>query len=1255
MSLRSLGVITLLSAAVVFGGCASEKPPESDDDGGMDAGVDIYDGTGADSADDTSPDTRTADVALDGGDADGMEEDGGSQGPATKQCGTLPSPPPGELCQVTSGSSKWLLLQGDVLTDSTVYENGEVLVERTGKNGIIRCTGCDCGSKAGGATPTKVACADGVISPSLINPHDHLNWATAGPYDNGKTRYQHRHEWRTGARMSKQIPYPSGDSSRESILHGELRHLFGGATSIAGSTSGTEAQGLLRNLDNVDATGGIDVSVEYSTFPLPDIGGELRENGCDYNGKSSNAIDAYSVLRNDIYLPHIAEGIGKAARNEYTCLSQGGKESRDLVEDNTSVIHGIGLTAPNVRELAANGAQLVWSPRTNISLYGQTADIPTYRKFDVPIALGTDWPISGSMNMLRELACADYLNRNHYDGRLSNHDLWKMATVNGAIALGVGEEVGRLQKGYVADIAIFDASDTPDFGAVVRADSSDVRLVLKGGEPLYGDKSVVDKLHEASALMGCSEVNVCGNKRRICVEHDTKNDADGSVDFGTLKAAATSDSYPLFHCEGSKQFEPTCVPARQGDYDGMSSMNDPDGDGIDNGADNCPKIFNPKRPLEGGQPDADGDGTGDVCDPCPTTKSASCPGEDFDRDGVPDDMDNCPFDKNRAQADGDNDGQGDACDSSTTPYDIHNGAHSPGERVELDGVVVTAVNDDKRDAGFFVQVPPDDPGWTGAEGSGTYVYLGQPPVPSRGDLVDVQGRLEDFHGRLQISGVTKLNVVSSNHKLPQPKVVAPCDIVTMGSKAESLRDALVRVEMVEVTDANPDKPQGDYGEFSVGNCMSGNGLRVDDLLHEIKPDPAKGDDFKALIGPLHYSFNNTKLVPRDANDVLFGPASLEAVEPATSYLKAGTMGVPKPGFELVLDRPSSMPTTVNFNYPDASMLTGPSQVTIASGKTRKSVPLKAMAASTTPTDFATVEASISGGMTQSAKVLVYDDSLQRKVESVSTKVSLVRINKNFQATVRLDMPAPSGGATVSLSTMSDLVLPGMSPTVAADTFETTFSVGAGSSEAKKKLTASLGMSSASASVTVKKGPVGDCLIISEYIEGSGRHNKAIELYNCGGTTLDLSNYGICTAFNSSTTCTQSRKITTTSVMLQPQQVFGVCNSKTGSSGDPVAGIKNNCDETASSVINFNGNDRLMLFEDKMSNGNFDMAQDPVVDMFGQLSMPPSQSPWSDETLRRCNLKPYLGMKAFNKKDYFTTHPKNDASDYGSGPSQASCP
>lgn len=84
------------------------------------------------------------------------------------------------------------------------------------------------------------------------------------------------------------------------------------------------------------------------------------------------------------------------------------------------------------------------------------------------------------------------------------------------------------------------------------------------------------------------------------------------------------------------------------------SVNDFDGDGVDDSCDNCPG-FNP------GQEDLDGDGIGDECDQC-----TDIDGDGFGNAGFPNTLcplDNCPSVANPSQQDTDLDGRGDACDT----------------------------------------------------------------------------------------------------------------------------------------------------------------------------------------------------------------------------------------------------------------------------------------------------------------------------------------------------------------------------------------------------------------------------------------------------------------------------------------------------------------------------------------------------------------------------------------------------------------
>ena len=141
----------------------------------------------------------------------------------------------------------------------------------------------------------------------------------------------------------------------------------------------------------------------------------------------------------------------------------------------------------------------------------------------------------------------------------------------------------------------------------------------------------------------------------------------------TAILAAGTPYYPLFFCKDTvPQNEPSCLPARPAAvksstiYTGTITADDKDGDGIPSSQDNCPAIFNPVRPMDGGhQADGDHDGIGDACDECADDPTQSCDhpvGTDLDGDGTPNGTDNCPLIANQDQADTDGDGVGDACD-----------------------------------------------------------------------------------------------------------------------------------------------------------------------------------------------------------------------------------------------------------------------------------------------------------------------------------------------------------------------------------------------------------------------------------------------------------------------------------------------------------------------------------------------------------------------------------------------------------------
>ena len=164
--------------------------------------------------------------------------------------------------------------------------------------------------------------------------------------------------------------------------------------------------------------------------------------------------------------------------------------------------------------MAANSTGLIWSPRSNIRLYGNTAQATVADRMGVLISLGTDWTASGSMNLLRELRCADSVNQSYYDHYFTDEQLWLMVTYNAAVLTATDDAIGTLATRPVADIAIFDGSKHADHRAVIAADPQDVVLVMRAGKILYGDASIVSSLLAAPILRRRS---TCAAQRQVGV------------------------------------------------------------------------------------------------------------------------------------------------------------------------------------------------------------------------------------------------------------------------------------------------------------------------------------------------------------------------------------------------------------------------------------------------------------------------------------------------------------------------------------------------------------------------------------------------------------------------------------------------------------------------------------------------------------------------------------------------------------------
>jgi len=655
---------------------------------------------------------------------------------AVEQCQPeRPAARAGSGCAASGDAQYGLLLRADILQKGRVLRGGELTVDPTG---TITCSACTCEHDPRALT---ITCPDSVLSPGLINLHDHLSYANNPPAPTSE-RYDDRAEWRLGLRGHSKIAY-SGGASSAAVLAQEFRMLLSAVTAIAG---GAGEPGLLRNLDMPGLSEGLLLGqIDSDTFPLADGDGVGRSGDCAYR---RTRMTSARVAAESAYLPHLAEGVDGLSQNELACSESGPFR---LLGPSTAVVHAVAVAAAEARELARSGSWVVWSPRSNLSLYGNTTPVTLLKHLGVGLTLGTDWLASGSLNMSRELACARSLSINAFNGAFSDFDLFRMVTSNPARAAGLGRGLGALEPGYVADLALFARHGRVDYGAVVQAEAPDVELVLRAGRPLYGD----DRVIRAFPASDCEPLDVCGAPKAACVLGDT------GLTLGALRTAGEA-IYPLYACDLPPN-EPSCEPMRPGEYTPESRALDRDGDGIADPDDSCPDVFDPIRPMDdGARADYDGDGIGDACDGCPFTAGSCARPPDFDRDddSIDDADDNCPELANADQLDSDGDGQGDACDPCPAPNPGLNPCPTPlqalcapggaavplGTAVLVSNVVVSSVRPTGTSAqGFFVEDDSDPSSCTLSVYSGSVT-----PWVKPAERVNVRGYLSEYAGALEL-------------------------------------------------------------------------------------------------------------------------------------------------------------------------------------------------------------------------------------------------------------------------------------------------------------------------------------------------------------------------------------------------------------------------------------------------------------------------------------------------------------------------
>jgi cytosine/adenosine deaminase-related metal-dependent hydrolase len=426
---------------------------------------------------------------------------------------TCDGEPTGDETIVKAGASDKLLLQGTIVTPDQVIQ-GELLVE----GDTITCVAPSCSNQAGAATATVVA-TNGIILPGLIDTHNHILFDIFDETDWSPSQsYSNHNQWTNEARYKAMVDAKqylnhegsSVDLNCELEKYGELKGLVAGTTSIAGAAtppSNKACYGTLARTIDQTPNGLPSDKVQMATlFP--------NQNSAD--GVCTN----FTSGKTEAYFIHVGEGVDATALNEFTKLGTITSTDGCLYDPKTSIVHGTAFGDAELSVMAQHGMSLTWSPRSNVFLYGAGTDLSKTTNVKLALAKGIqvsiapDWSIGGSQNILDEVRFADQVDNTELGDVITKKMLLEMVTVNPARALGLDAVLGSLEVGKKADIVVLDGDPNNPYDALLAATPGEVRLVLVGGVPLYGDGALGPI---AQASPPCEALAFCGRCKFVCV------------------------------------------------------------------------------------------------------------------------------------------------------------------------------------------------------------------------------------------------------------------------------------------------------------------------------------------------------------------------------------------------------------------------------------------------------------------------------------------------------------------------------------------------------------------------------------------------------------------------------------------------------------------------------------------------------------------------------------------------------------------
>ena len=200
---------------------------------------------------------------------------------------------------------------------------------------------------------------------------------------------------------------------------------------------------------------------------------------------------------------HLSESVSEIEqiKEKYGCSPIEIENNNGLFDVPAIAAHCVQVDDKDISILKEKGVSVVTNPASNMKLGNGFAPIDKMLEAGVNVCLGTDGAASNnSLNMFHELSLLTLIHKgvNKTPQCVSAREGFRIATINGAKALGLEKEIGSIEVGKKADLAILNLN-TPSLtsrnnliaGLSYSANGSEVETVIIDGKITMENRKVL--------------------------------------------------------------------------------------------------------------------------------------------------------------------------------------------------------------------------------------------------------------------------------------------------------------------------------------------------------------------------------------------------------------------------------------------------------------------------------------------------------------------------------------------------------------------------------------------------------------------------------------------------------------------------------------------------------------------------------------------------------------------------------------------